>query len=175
MVSIIFSSWMFAITEVLKLLYFIYVHLFVLCEISFGIYALIKLLTRLHDINTVWLCNLLCNINTFTRNSSFSLFLTLSGLCLTVAGIWLETQALWAVKDSHHSTNPTANVPGTSQWVHFEFTLEILRHPGAESQSKSLYLCPFVLGSRRQCGHALLQDFWPGGWPSLPLRLCGCV
>ncbi len=81
----------------------------------------------------VWLTSqklcLLLSINTFSissqphRNPSLSLFLALAGLCLTVAVIWLETQALWAVKDSHRSTSPTANVPGTSQWVHFEFTL----------------------------------------------------
>jgi len=36
--------------------------MFVLFEIYFAIYALVKLLTCLHDINTVQLCN----INTFT-------------------------------------------------------------------------------------------------------------
>jgi len=37
--------------------------MFVLFEIYFAIYALVKLLTCLHDINTVQLCN----INTFLR------------------------------------------------------------------------------------------------------------
>lgn len=91
-------------------------HLFVICEIMFPANdVLVKSLTHLSKAVFIAQYKHIPYFLIATRNPSLSLFFALPGLCLTVAVIWLETQALWAVKDSHRSTNPTANVPGTSQ------------------------------------------------------------